>query len=232
MSQSTHSLSSTHQLTSTALRTTTSARRSRRARSRPPCASCSPVSWRSTPCRRAPRPSPSIPRRNKRASFTRERRFVSHSPHPQRTQRPSSGPPHITERGFSHFCCIISPLYTFSQMKATNDNTSERERSTMHTSRFFGLHRCQLTLRAYEVECVAIFIRSASTGYNEFEWLFIQYSHFRKCRMCMLNCLYDANNCRCGGCVSTTRALLQHSAMCLQLALRNSFTQNHNSHHE
>ena len=41
-------------------------RPSRRARSRPRSASCSRESSRSTPCRRAPRPSPSSPRRPKR----------------------------------------------------------------------------------------------------------------------------------------------------------------------
>uniref|UniRef100_A0A3Q2Q4W9 H15 domain-containing protein n=1 Tax=Fundulus heteroclitus TaxID=8078 RepID=A0A3Q2Q4W9_FUNHE len=41
--------------------TTTSAPPSPPGRSRPPCASCCPVSWPSTPCLRAPRPSPSTP---------------------------------------------------------------------------------------------------------------------------------------------------------------------------
>nr|XP_021523322.1 putative histone H2B type 2-D [Aotus nancymaae] len=40
---------------------TTSARPSPPGRSRRPCACCFPGSWPSTPCRRAPRPSPSTP---------------------------------------------------------------------------------------------------------------------------------------------------------------------------
>merc|ERR1711970_959586 len=38
-------------------------------RSRPPCASCCPGSWPSTPCPRAPRPSPSTPAPNKSLSM-------------------------------------------------------------------------------------------------------------------------------------------------------------------
>ncbi|CAM9776614.1 unnamed protein product, partial [Lampetra fluviatilis] len=42
-----------------AWRTTTNAPPSPLGRSRPQCDCCSPASWPSTPCRRAPRPSPS-----------------------------------------------------------------------------------------------------------------------------------------------------------------------------
>ncbi|KAK1328795.1 hypothetical protein QTO34_010964 [Cnephaeus nilssonii] len=62
-------------------RSTITSRRSRR-----PCACCCPASWPSTPCPRAPRPSPSTP-------------APSEAPRPLSTQRLFSEPPTFSHKG-------------------------------------------------------------------------------------------------------------------------------------